>query len=201
MHADGLSYGMYQLLLEYLQDTPWRKRLVSAERIIAALRGRKIPTEIERIRAAIETTGLIYELHLSLRPSRHLRASGGGLYACLAGRIWRHSRLGIRRLPYGNSGPDSPVGHVSPAVSPSNQATSCTSISGSSKTAFAPTSNVLRTSCAPARPGRPPEVQHGFDTVRSATQAAVDAMRPGVTGQYIDFDCPTHRRCGWLPRV
>ncbi len=37
VHADGLSYGMYQLLLEYLHDTPWEKRLVSAERIIACL--------------------------------------------------------------------------------------------------------------------------------------------------------------------
>jgi Xaa-Pro aminopeptidase len=32
----------------------------------------------------------------------------------------------------------------------------------------------------------PPEVQHGFDTVRAAIQRAFKAMKPGVTGKYID---------------
>ena len=68
MHADGLSYGMYQLLLEYLHDTPWEKRLVSAERIIASFRRRKIPAEIEPIRAAVDTTRLIY--HSTFRFAR-----------------------------------------------------------------------------------------------------------------------------------
>src|SRR6185295_382056 len=53
--ADGLSHGMMLLLREYLKDTPFGDRLCSADRIIRALRGRKTPGEIERIRAAIAT--------------------------------------------------------------------------------------------------------------------------------------------------
>jgi Xaa-Pro aminopeptidase len=44
--ADGLTYGMYQVLLEHLRGTDFIKRLVSSEEIISALRGRKSQTEL-----------------------------------------------------------------------------------------------------------------------------------------------------------
>ena len=44
--ADGLSFGMYQLLTSILADTPFQKRLVSAEKLIAALRGVKLPRRL-----------------------------------------------------------------------------------------------------------------------------------------------------------
>lgn len=50
--ADGLSHGMYLLLLEYLKGTPYPERIVSSEPIISLLRGRKIPQEINLISAA-----------------------------------------------------------------------------------------------------------------------------------------------------
>ena len=53
--ADGLSYGMYLVLHNLLAETPYADRLVSAERINGALRGRKSPREIERIRKAVAT--------------------------------------------------------------------------------------------------------------------------------------------------
>jgi hypothetical protein len=56
VNADGLTYGMYQVLLDYLSGTPWLAKLVSAEAISSALRGRKTPGEAARVRAAVETT-------------------------------------------------------------------------------------------------------------------------------------------------
>jgi Xaa-Pro aminopeptidase len=44
--ADGLSHGMYLLLLDYLKATPYSKCLVSAEEIIQKLRGKKTESEI-----------------------------------------------------------------------------------------------------------------------------------------------------------
>ena len=43
--ADGMSHGMYQLLLQYFDGTPWEQRLVSAEEVIRALHGRKLPAK------------------------------------------------------------------------------------------------------------------------------------------------------------
>jgi Xaa-Pro aminopeptidase len=47
--ADGLSHGLYLLLQEYLEGTVYRRRLISAEQVIARLRGRKTPLEIEHL--------------------------------------------------------------------------------------------------------------------------------------------------------
>ena len=50
--ADGLSHGMYLLLMEYLKGTPYTDRVISSEQIISLLRGRKIPQEIKLISTA-----------------------------------------------------------------------------------------------------------------------------------------------------
>src|SRR5215204_3640865 len=42
-HADGLTYGLYLLLKQYLAGTPYGERLVSAEKVVGAVRGRKTP--------------------------------------------------------------------------------------------------------------------------------------------------------------
>ncbi|MFI5387796.1 MAG: aminopeptidase P family protein, partial [Fimbriimonadales bacterium] len=56
--ADGLSYGMYTLLEEYLSGTPYT--LASAEKVCGALRSRKTPGEIARMKGAISETGAIF---------------------------------------------------------------------------------------------------------------------------------------------
>ena len=38
----------------------------------------------------------------------------------------------------------------------------------------------------PGESSSPPEVQHAFDTVRTAIQRAFDAMKPGIPGKAID---------------
>jgi Xaa-Pro aminopeptidase len=59
--ADGLTYGKYLKLMELLKGTNFKNRLVSAEDIIAKLRGRKSPEEVRRIKKAIEITLDIYD--------------------------------------------------------------------------------------------------------------------------------------------
>lgn len=44
--ADGLTHGMYQLLRQYLDGSPFLDRLCSAEMVCAAVRSRKTPAEI-----------------------------------------------------------------------------------------------------------------------------------------------------------
>jgi Xaa-Pro aminopeptidase len=55
--ADGLTYGMYTQLTQYLSDTPYGDRLVSAEDIISRLRSRKLDDEVRLLsHAAITAT-------------------------------------------------------------------------------------------------------------------------------------------------
>ena len=67
--ADGLTHGMWTQLFRLLDGTPYAARFISAEDIIAALRGRKTKSEVERVRAAIKATLDIFgEVTRFLRP-------------------------------------------------------------------------------------------------------------------------------------
>lgn len=59
--SDGLTHGMYELLMEYFKGTDFAKRITSSEHIIAALRGRKSPAEQKAIEKAIKITENIFE--------------------------------------------------------------------------------------------------------------------------------------------
>ncbi len=52
--ADGLTHGMYLTLLDYLSDTPYADRIISAEQVCTKLRSRKLDIEIDLVsRAAV----------------------------------------------------------------------------------------------------------------------------------------------------
>ena len=59
--ADGLTYGMHQILLEHLEGTDYVKRFVSSEDIISALRGRKSATELAIMKEAVNETLKLFE--------------------------------------------------------------------------------------------------------------------------------------------
>ncbi len=186
VHADGLSYGMYQLLCSYLHGSPYLTRLESAEKLHSALRGRKTPQEIDRIRNAIRTTTTIFE-----RTFEYIRI--GMTEKDVSD--FMHAQLDEYRLlpawerlncPMVNTGPDSSIGHVGPTdlkISPGHilhfdfgvlQDDYCSDIQR------------LVYFHRPGEKTPPKEVQRGFDTVRDAIQKAFAAIKPGVTGNSID---------------
>ncbi len=58
--ADGLTHGMYLDLIDKLKDTKFKDSLISSEEVIALLRGRKSPSEIELMKEAIKITQGIF---------------------------------------------------------------------------------------------------------------------------------------------
>src|SRR5213075_1681971 len=59
--ADGLTHGQWLSLKKSLEGTPYTERLESAERIVAALRGRKTAAEQKLIGEACDETVGIFE--------------------------------------------------------------------------------------------------------------------------------------------
>lgn len=185
-HADGLTHGMHLLLQRYLDGTPYAGRLCSAAHIMSALRGRKSPTEIARVRAAIDTTLDIYEqTYAQVRPGRSEIEIGRFMHEQVAQRslttAWEHSSC-----PAVRSGPDSPVGHVGPTeivIEPGHlvhfdfgvcQEEYCSDLQR--------VMYVLR----PGESAPPEPVQRAFDAAVRSVQAAVAVMRPGVPGHVVD---------------
>ena len=114
VHADGLTHAMYEILREHLKDTPYADRLVSAEPIINALRGRKTPAELERMRKAVEITDEIFKKTFDFIKVGMTEHRDRRIHAQLA----REYSVGLawpaENCPAVNSGPNSPVGHSGP---------------------------------------------------------------------------------------
>jgi Xaa-Pro aminopeptidase len=185
--ADGLDHGLYLLLLDYLEGTPWSGRLVSAEKIIAALRGRKTPAEVERIRSAVETTRLIFEktfdyTKTSMSEKQIADFMHAQLEAFGVGPAWEY-----QNCPTVNAGPESPIGHVGPSEITLQPGHLLHIDFGVRQEEYC--SDIQRMAYYLAHgENRPPEpVQRGFDTIVDAIQTAVAAMRPGVRGEEIDL--------------
>ncbi len=186
VHADGLTHAMYLKLQEYLKGTVYADRLVSAEGIISALRGRKTPTEVEKIRRAVEITGEIFEKTFQfIRVGMTEQEVGAFMHAKMAeagvGFAWpRESNPAV------NSGPDSPVGHAGPTdiqIQPGHL------LHFDFGVKFEEYCSDIQRMAYILRPGEtdaPPEVKRGFETVRRAVEACRATLKPGVMGKDAD---------------
>ncbi len=184
--SDGLSHGLYQVLMGYLQDTPFTGRIVSSEQILGPLRGRKTPAEIARIKAAIDTTLEIYQRTFDyVRPGMTEIQIGD----FMQDQLQEH---GVRpawhagHCPTVNAGPDSPVGHVGRTSQEIGPGQLLHFDFGVEQDHYCSDIQRVVYFLAPGEHQPPDAVQRGFATVVRAIQAAVEAMRPGVLGKEVD---------------
>jgi len=184
--ADGLTCGMRDMLTDYLKETPWAERLESAEPVIRALRGRKTRSEIARIRAAVETTRVIYERTFAdITTGRSERQIAAFMHAQMDG-------FGVQpawdrdSCPAVNNGPDSPVGHASPGGLRLERGHILHIDFGVKQDGYC--SDIQRVAYVlhTHEEAAPEPVQRGFDTIVAAIDAAVALMKPGVTGHEVD---------------
>ena len=184
--ADGLSHGMYLNLMEILKDTPFKDRILSAEKIIRALRGRKTKTELERIKKAIETTLKIYNVtfpkirvgmrEIDVAGLMHTEVESLGL-----GYAWPKGNN-----PAVNTGPDSPVGHNAPTdlrIEPGHLLHFDFGVRENDYCADIQRMVYVR---EPGVMDIPATVRKGFNTVVESIQAAFSIIKPGVLGIEVD---------------
>jgi Xaa-Pro aminopeptidase len=112
--ADGLTHGLWLILQETFAGTPFADRLTPSEAIVNALRGRKSPAEVERLRRAIRETEEIFDVVTgSLRPD----LTELEIAALMQAEVDRRE-LGLAwgrdHCPAVNAGPEKEVGHAPP---------------------------------------------------------------------------------------
>ncbi len=186
VHADGLTHAMYEMLRDYLGDTPYADRLVSAEPVINSLRGRKTPTELARIKKAVEITDKIYRTTFEYIKVGMTEIEIGEYMHRLAGEYGVTFAWPADGCPAVNSGPNSPVGHSGPTDIKVERGHIIHFDFGVKYEDYC--SDIQRV-CYVLREGEteaPPEVQRGFITVRTAIEKSREAMKAGVTGNSID---------------
>ncbi|MFW9953069.1 MAG: M24 family metallopeptidase, partial [Candidatus Thorarchaeota archaeon] len=182
--ADGLTVGMYQILQDYLEGTPYIERLVSAENFIGKLRGRKTQTEISRISKAVSITEEIFD-----EISRELKV--GKTELNIYHRV--HEMMVERGVasawnpdhnPAVDAGPNKEFGHSGPTANKTKRGHLLHFDFGVRYEGYC--SDIQRMFFFGSPDDVPREVQHAFETVRDAIQRAADFIRPGVTGNEVD---------------
>ncbi len=185
--SDGLTHGMYQTLERILAGTPYASRLEPADRLVAALRGRKSAAEQARVRAACEVTVSIFE-----RLGARLRAGLTEKEVAAMIREDMESRGGLgpawdpESCPAVFTGPDSAGAHAGPTDRRIEPGHVMNVDFGVKKDGFC--SDLQRTWYF-LRPGErtaPDAVQRGFDTIVQSIRRGAEALRPGVTGADVD---------------
>lgn len=190
--ADGLSLGMYRSLQTFLAGTPYADRLISAERIIAALRGRKSATEIERVRQAVMTTEALFdEVEQFVRPGMTQREIAdfvhGRIEALNLGYAWPKPFN-----PIVTCGPESASGHAAPGDVVLQRGHTLHMDLGVKQNDYCSDIQRMWYVLEEGETAVPPEVQRAFDVVYGAIKAGEAALRPGVPGWQVDAAARAH---------
>jgi len=182
--ADGLSHGMYFLLLDYLRETPYGDRLVSAEELIEKLRGRKLPEKVDRIREAIEITERIFDdLSDYLKPGQTERE----IAVFVNARMKDHSVVSAwdpKYCPAVDAGPDKEFGHAGPTDNRTRPGHLLHFDFGVRARGYC--SDLQRMVFFGSPESVPEEVRDAFNTIREAIVAAASFIRPGRLGYEVD---------------
>jgi Xaa-Pro aminopeptidase len=186
VYADGLSYGLYQVLMGYLEKTDFPDKVIPANEIIAALRGRKTILEIDRIEKAIQTTAEIYQDTFDfIQPGMSEKEIAAYMHEQLAARSLEPS-WDLNHCPTVNAGAESPVGHVGPKDITVQRGQLLHFDFGVKENGYCSDIQRVVYFLGEGESEPPPEVQKGFVTVVTAIQEAVKAMKPGMKGVEVD---------------
>lgn len=182
--SDGLTVGMRTLLKEYLKDTPYFERFVSAESLISRLRGRKIPAETSRVQKAVKITEQIFSdavdfLQVGLTEQQihgffHQRMKEYGVTSA-----WE-----AERNPAVDAGPNKQFGHAGPTDNRTKTGHLLHFDFGVRYQGFC--SDIQRMFFFGEKKEIPEEVQAAFETVRDAITAAARFVKAGRIGHEVD---------------
>ncbi len=190
--ADGLTYGMYQVLTDYLSETDFVKRFLSSEEIIAALRGRKSPTEISLMKDAVKETLKIFdEVTNFMKPGMtEIEVANFVKQKCKERNFepaWEETHC-----PAVFAGPNPNGPHEGPSDKILTKGTMVNMDFGIKLNGYC--SDIQRTwyILNDGETTAPTEVQKGFEIIRDAIQMVADKIKPGVVGCEMDDIARNH---------
>lgn len=184
--ADGLSYGLYQVLLDHLADTDYMNRLVSSEEIISSLRGRKSAAELALMKEAVnETLKIFDEVTGFIKPGMSELDIANFVKSIAEERgyelAWEETHC-----PAVFAGPDPAGPHSGPTDKKIEKGSMVNMDFGIKYKGYC--SDLQRTwyVLKDGEDTPPEQVQRGFEVIRDSIQMVADRIKPGVTGAEMD---------------
>jgi len=190
--ADGLTAGLRDDLVDALSGTPYAARLTSAERLLALLRGIKLPAERAIIRRAVDETEAMFDRVSSAWRIGMTAREVAALFHGEAERAGVPTAWSRRHCPTVTVGPKSPIGHVRPSEEPITDGCLVHVDFGIVRDGYC--SDLQRLWYAAADKGAvPPEpVLRAYETIVQAIDLAAKALRPGIEGWEVDQKVRDH---------
>lgn len=185
--SDGLTHGMWLTLMRYLEGTEYKERLISAEEIISALRGRKTKTEIKYIKEAIDETLKIFnKVSKYIKPGRTEQDVANYILAIVK-KLKLETAWDEKQCPAVFSGPESAGAHAEPTKRKIMGGHILNIDFGIKKNAYC--SDLQRTWYIRRKGEKtvPSEVLKGFKVIVEAINRAAEALKPGVQGYKVDL--------------
>jgi len=184
--SDGLTHGMYETLMGYLSKAEFDGKILSSERIISALRGRKSVTELERIKASIAVTEEIYSrVSTFIKPGMSEKDVADFILNCVYKQnletSWEENSC-----PAVFTGPFSAGAHADPTARTIEKGHVLNIDFGVKKDGYC--SDIQRTwyFLRDGEKEAPGPVMRGFNTIIESVQKTAEAIRPGKMGCEID---------------
>jgi Xaa-Pro aminopeptidase len=184
--CDGITHGMFLTLSKMLAEIGFDDRIVSAEKVVSALRERKSSTELEHMRGAIRATEEIFDQVAGfIRPGVSEQEIAAFMKSKVAAAglelAWEETVC-----PAVFTGPETAGAHYAPSERKVERGHILNMDFGVKVGGYC--SDMQRTFYIlnEGESSAPPEVQSGFDTIVKAIEQSRQAMRPGVEGRAID---------------
>ena len=184
--ADGLTHGLWLELQKTFADTPFGDRFTSSEGIVNALRGRKSPEEVERVRAAARETEEIFDVVTKgLRPGLSELEIAGVMHAEIERRGLDYA-WGRDHCPAVNAGPEKDVGHSPPGELRTRRGELLHVDFGVSRAAYCSDLQRVWYLLDENETSAPDDVRRAWDALWASVDAGAAALRPGAAGWEVD---------------
>ena len=184
--ADGITYGMYLTLFNLLDELGMSDRIISAERVVSALRERKSQTEINYIKEAIIITEEIFnEVTKFINPGKTEKEIAGFVKSEVEKRnlefAWEPSVC-----PAVFTGPETAGAHYAPTDRKVEKGQILNMDFGVKYKSYC--SDMQRTFyiLKDDETKAPEDVMKGFNTIVDSIEKSKQAMKPGVQAVEID---------------
>jgi Xaa-Pro aminopeptidase len=184
--ADGLTHGMYLTLQGFLDEAGMADRLVSAEKVVSALRERKSAAEIGWMKQAVRATEEIFDLVGGFIAPGRTESEIAAFILAEAARRGLPPAWGQATCPAVFTGPDTAQAHYSPTGRTVQPGHVLNMDFGVKIEGYC--SDMQRTFYVlePGETAAPDDVMKGFRTIVRGVEEAKKAIRPGVEGRAID---------------
>ncbi|RLC48154.1 MAG: aminopeptidase P family protein [Candidatus Cloacimonadota bacterium] len=184
--VDGITHGMYLTIFNMLKEIGLEEKIISAEKIVSALRGRKSDSEIDNIKSAIKVTEEIFDkVTVFIKPGKTEKEIAAFMKTEVEKRNLEYA-WEPAVCPAVFTGPETAGAHYAPTDKKIERGHVLNMDFGVKWNGYC--SDLQRTFyiLKEGESEAPEDVMKGFNTIVDAIEASNQAIKPGVIAKEID---------------